>query len=442
MTIFLLLSVILSLSRAAPIPLSTCPLPTLNVPAFGKSLRSLYQLRSNYTNLNHGSYGAVPASVTAVRRCWSDHVEKSPDSWYRYDMYDTINLARDKLSAYINAASPEDVALVDNASHGMNAVLRSLAPKLLAKKGTKILFLQTAYRMVLNTLQFLNDVYNEQLLQVNITTNKVVEMTFDDAVVHAVEEALAKEMAGTVTLCSFSHIVSVPACILPIKRLVQVCRQHGAQVLVDGAHALGHVSIDVQDLDPDYYVANGHKWLYSSKGSALLWVHPNRQADISPTTISYEGQGLSRFQIGFAYQGTQDMTQFMSMEAALSFRSVVSKGSDASIMDYMHTLAVKGGSILAEAWGTEILLPDTNFGAMVDVRLPHNDNVTLLYSLPALILAQYNTWVPIYPWDGQSFSNSSKNWYTRVSAQIYNDETDFHMLANAVLDILGPGNQH
>lgn len=403
---------------------------------FGKTLLPFYQLSTNYTNLNHGSYGSVPKSVTGVRRCWSDLVEKSPDSWYRYDMYDTINLVRTKLAKYINAASPEDVVLVDNASHGMNAILRSLAPKLLAKKGSKILYLQTAYRMVLNTLKFVHEVYNEQLLQVNITTNTIPGMTFDDSVVYAVEEALKAELPGTVKLASFSHIISVPGAILPIKRLVQVCRKYNVQVLVDGAHCLGHIPIDVQDIDPDYYVANGHKWLYSAKGSALLYVRPNRQSEISPTTISYEGQGLSRFQIGFAYQGTQDMTQYMSMSAALDFRSVVSKGNDENIMNYMHQLALKGGKLLAKAWGTTLLLNETNFGAMVDVELPYNKNVTLLQQLPALLLEKYQTWVPTYPWDGMTFSNSSTKWYTRVSAQIYNDETDFQMLADAVLDIL------
>ena len=423
---------------ATPIPLTSCPLPTLPPSlSFGKSVLPLYQLNTSYTNLNHGSYGSVPKSVTSVRRCWSDHVEKSPDAWYRYDMFETIDQVRTQLASYINAASPNDVAFVDNASHGMNAVLRSLAPTLLAKKGTKILFLQTAYRMVLNTLQFIHQIYDEQLLQVNITTSPKHGQSFDDAVVQAVEDALRAEPSGTVALASFSHIVSIPGAILPIKRLVQVCRKYGVLVLVDGAHALGHITIDVQDLDPDYYVANGHKWLYSSKGSALLWVRPNRQDEISPTTISMEGQGVSRFQIGFAYQGTQDMTQFMSMGAALEFRAALSQNNDPSITHYMHQLALTGGQILADAWGTSLLLNDSNIGAMVDVRLPYNQNATLLHALPALLLEHYATWVPTYPWDGMTFSNASKTWYTRVSAQIYNDEADFHMLAQAVLALLG-----
>jgi selenocysteine lyase/cysteine desulfurase len=341
-------------------------------------------------------------------------------------MFDTINQVRNKLAKYIHSASPNDVVLVDNASHGINAVLRSLATNLLSQKNSKILYLQTAYRMVLNTLKFVHNVYDEQLLQVNITTNPSLNvrdggafLSFDDMVVEAVENALKAEVPGTVKLASFSHIVSLPGAVLPIKRLVQVCRKYNVQVLVDGAHALGHIHIDVQDLDPDYYVANGHKWLYSSKGSALLWVRPNRQASIYPTTISYEGQGTSNFQIGFSYQGTQDMTNFISMNTALDYN-----------------LAISGGNILANLWGTELLLPEENIGAMVDVRLPHHENKTLLRNLPEILLKNFNTWVPTYPWSGESFSNSSKNWYVRVSSQIYNEKKDFEYLGNAVLSIL------
>ena len=60
----------------------------------------------------------------------------------------------------------------------------------------------------------------------------------------------------------------------------------------------------------------------------------------------------------------------------------------------------------------------------------------LLSSWSFFFYSLFKKQVPTYPWDGMTFSNSSTKWYTRVSAQIYNDETDFQMLADAVLDIL------
>ena len=49
-----------------------------------------------------------------------------------------------------------------------------------------------------------------------------------------------------------------------------------AAVLVDGAHALGHIHVDLSELagaGVDFWLGNGHKWLYSPKGSCVLWVY-------------------------------------------------------------------------------------------------------------------------------------------------------------------------
>ena len=73
-------------------------------------------------------------------------------------MFPTIDRVREKLSSYINSKDSGDVVFVDNASHGINAVLRSLASNLLKDSEIKVLYLQTAYQMVKNTLNFLNNV--------------------------------------------------------------------------------------------------------------------------------------------------------------------------------------------------------------------------------------------------------------------------------------------
>ena len=47
-----------------------------------------------------------------------------------------------------------------------------------------------------------------------------------------------------------------------VRELVEACRRRGVRTLVDGAHALGQVRVDVRDIGCDFYAANAHKWLY------------------------------------------------------------------------------------------------------------------------------------------------------------------------------------
>jgi hypothetical protein len=79
------------------------------------------------------------------------------------------------------------------------------------------------------------------------------------------------------------------------------------------AKALGQVEIDLSSMQVDAYVSNGHKWLYSPKGSAFLWVSPSLQSPsttyqpgyVYPVIISNEGQGKTEFTKLFSYEGTK-----------------------------------------------------------------------------------------------------------------------------------------
>lgn len=54
-------------------------------------------------------------------------------------------------------------------------------------------------------------------------------------------------------------IESTPATVLPVNDLVPLAHSHNIQVLVDGAHALGNIDIDLQALNAEYYLSNAHK---------------------------------------------------------------------------------------------------------------------------------------------------------------------------------------
>jgi selenocysteine lyase/cysteine desulfurase len=166
-------------------------------------------------------------------------------------------------------------------------------------------------------------------------------------------------------LASFSHIASLPAIILPVKELVALCAKYGILTLIDGAHALGQIPVNVTNINANFWLGNGHKWLYSPKGSAILWARKDSQSFLVPTTIS---EWPGSFQDQFIYVGTTSYAPFLAMQAALDFR--ISIGGENAIFSYIHDLAVRAGQILATAWATDVLLDQSMYAAMVDVRVP------------------------------------------------------------------------
>jgi selenocysteine lyase/cysteine desulfurase len=117
----------------------------------------------------------------------------------------------------------------------------------------------------------------------------------------------------------------------------------------------------------------------------------------------------------------------LAMSNALAFRD--SLGGDAAILPYMHQLAVKGGDAMVEAWGTDKLVSDDVVAAMTNVRLPAEAEKFCSFALTNARLKQYNSRVPFYP------RNVGKC-YVRVTAQIYNEVSDFEFLAKSVSKLL------
>lgn len=129
-----------------------------------------------------------------------------------------------------------------------------------------ILVLDTAYGMVKNTLAYLAKVYEVEVIFVEVP----IPLTSDAQIDAAVTATLEASRGKRIRMASFSHITSVPALILPVERLARLCLAKGVErVVVDGAHALGNIDVSMRQLDAagiDFWVGNGHKWLYSPKG--------------------------------------------------------------------------------------------------------------------------------------------------------------------------------
>lgn len=115
---------------------------------YGHELLELFAMNATYLNLNHGSFGAVPRVVTADMHKWDALTEECPDCFYRYNARPLLSDVLKSLAHYVSA-DPADVVFIENASEGVNTIIRSMR----VPYGKKLLFLNTAYGMVKNVMQ-------------------------------------------------------------------------------------------------------------------------------------------------------------------------------------------------------------------------------------------------------------------------------------------------
>jgi isopenicillin-N epimerase len=230
--------------------------------------------------------------------------------------------------------------------------------------------------------------------------------------------ALAARLGPRTRLVILDHVASPTAALFPVRELTRLCHDAGAQVLIDGAHAPGMLTLDIPSIGADWYVGNCHEWLMAPKGSGFLWAAPACAADLHPLVISHGyGQG---FAAEFDWIGTRDPTAWLCVPAAIDFHRQL---GGAALRERNAQLAREAANLLAACWKTERGTPDGLSGAMATVRLPLAGEATIerAIALRDRLLDDHRIDAAIIPFAGSLWA--------RLSAQAYNEPADYQRLA-------------
>jgi isopenicillin-N epimerase len=377
------------------------------MPLLGKSVRHEWALDPDFLSVNHGSFGAAPRVVLAAQRDWQLRMEAQPSRFMRAVLPDALRHGADRLGAFIGAEG-KDIAFVDNATTGCNAVLRSLR----LQAGDEIVVLTHGYGAVRNTTRYVAERAGARVVE--------AEVPFP----HPEADTIVANIAGALTkrtrLAVVDHITSGSALVLPMQRIVAVCHDADVPVLVDGAHAPAQVPLDMRAIGADWYAGNCHKWLCAPKGSAFLYAAPERQHELHPVTISHGfGKG---FLEEFDWTGTRDPSAVLSVDAAIDFHHRL---GGPALRARNAALAASGAAHLAARLGTECGVAGDLTAAMAMIRLPIGGKATQDRAVELRgHLLDAETDAPLHAQAGAI--------WLRISAQAYNEPADYEKLGDIV----------
>lgn len=211
-----------------------------------KNLKSQFLLDPDVHFLNHGSFGAVPRPVLAACHEWLQYVERQPVQFMQIELGDHLAHARFELARYINAPAA-DVAFVPNATYAVNMVARSLA----LNAGDEVLTTNHEYGACDNVWTFLSQKQGFNYVKREID----LPLTTPEAIV----EQFWAGVTERTKLIFMSHITSSTAVIFPIAEICKRAREMGIMTVVDGAHAVGQIPLDMSEIGADFYTSNCHK---------------------------------------------------------------------------------------------------------------------------------------------------------------------------------------
>jgi len=395
-----------------------------------------WRLDPTVTFLNHGSFGACPEPVIAAQAVWRDRIEADPVRFFSRELEGHLDAARQTLGGFLGG-DPEGIAFVPNATSAVSTVLASLrfAP------GDELLTTNHEYNATINALAVAARRDGARVV--------IAGVPFPVADAGEVVEAVLAAVTDRTRLALISHVTSPTALVFPIAEIVGELARRGVDTLVDAAHAPGMVPVEIDNLGAAYWTGNGHKWLCGPKGSAMLWVRADRRAAIHPLVVSHGANdprpdtgGRSRFRVEFDWPGTVDPTPYLAAADAVSL--VANLGPDGggwpAITAANHELAVSGRMRLAEALGLEASVPETMLGSMATVELPMWPSDEAALGLNLALAEEDRIEVPVGVWPvlAARASDGPRATLLRISAQLYNEPSDYDVLADALVARLSP----
>ncbi len=384
------------------------------------NLRPLFLLDPAVTFLNHGSFGACPRPVFEAYQAWQLRLERQPvaflDPLRGYGRW--MAEARGALAAALGAQA-DDLVGVMNATVGLNIAAQSLP----LSPGDEILTTDHEYAALDKTWAHVARRTGARVVAAPVPLPLASEEAFTDALLAA--------MTDRTRVLFLSHITSATALRFPIERIVGLARARGIWTVIDGAHAPGHIPLDLDALGADVYAGNCHKWLMAPKGSAFLHVRREVQALVSPLVISHGWTpdraepgpfGNTAFVDSLEMQGTRDPAAFLAVPEALRFRAdhdwdaVAARCRDLVDAVEARVARLTGLQPFASA---PFRAPQ-----MAALRVPRTEPRALQQAL----LDRHGIEIPCFDWKDHTI--------VRVSAQGYNTQADMDRLVGALTELL------
>ncbi|PVU89867.1 hypothetical protein BB559_004895 [Furculomyces boomerangus] len=395
--------------------LNDIPVPKLGkVSEFGSEMRKMFMLNPNYLALNHGSLGAVPKYVSDYSHYYFLCSEYNPDLWIDHTVVTLYNQALERVAPYLGCKDPMELAFVTNTTSGLNSVIRSIH----FDSNDVIFKFSISYKACSNAISYVCSITGAKTVDVPInlpcSNNEIIEITKETI------KKFKEKSDKNIKFAMIDTISSVPGIELPYIELTKIFKNEGALVFIDGAHSLGQINIDIDSIGCDYFVTNAHKWFYTKRGTAILYVAKHLQEEVQPLTISYAYGENTGWRDSFFYQGTFDYSGYLSINAAIDFIEAV--GGLKKIQEYCHNLAINGMNLLESKYG---LIPMTKcenqIPNMVNYKLPlqFGDSIheKVGKRISVVLFKNYKAYGNVYKYNGI--------WWVRLSAQIYSVLEDF-----------------
>jgi len=326
--------------------------------AYWAQMRKQFLIPEDEIYLNNGTVGSSPAPVLrAVFEGYNttEKMDQQDPEDYPIWGYAAWNEFRDPLASFVGCTRDE-IALLRNATEANSYIANGVD----MKAGDEVLMTDQEHPGGIHPWDLKAKRYG--IVVKKITLPRPVKDAAQ--VLNLVNDAITPRTR----VLFFSHITTFSGVVLPAKDLCALAKTKGILSAVDGAHVIGMMKLDVQDLGCDMYSSSPHKWLMATKGTGLLYVR-DEVIDRLWNTIATEGWDDTKIRAErFQRIGSSNVPSLWGLRASIQLANTIGieriERRHRQLADYILDEMTKRG---AESWTS----PDPALRcAIVSVNVP------------------------------------------------------------------------
>ena len=234
-----------------------------------KEVRSHYTLKDEYINLESGYYNIIPNPILENFIKHVKHVNVEGSYYMRYDLKKNKDRITSELAKLVGS-STDQLAITRNATESLDLVISGFP----WKEGDEAIYAKQDYGTMKEMFEQISSRYG--------VINKVISIPNhpkNDEEIVSLYESQITEKTKLIMVC---HMINITGQILPIKKICEMAHKYGVEVMVDGAHCVGHFDFSIDDFNCDYYGSSLHKWLATPLGVGLLYVNKKNTEKLWP----------------------------------------------------------------------------------------------------------------------------------------------------------------
>lgn len=271
-------------------------------------IRAGYKLKPDYINLENGYYCFLPEETLEK---YIQHIRdvNYQGSWYMRTVQVENKAKSAAALAELIGASIEEVVLTRNTTESLDLIISGFP----WQPGDEAIYAIQDYGSMQTMFELASKRWGIKPVKVDIPLHPAS----DEEIV----EVYRKAITPKTKLMMVPHIVNITGHILPVRKIADMAHSHGVDIMIDGAHAVGHFTFNMHDLDCDYYGSSLHKWLSVPLGAGLLYVKKDKIKKIQPLLAPFN---LELDTIGYLnHIGTHPVATDLTVLDAIDFQQKI-----------------------------------------------------------------------------------------------------------------------